>query len=120
MISPMTGNRSRLACLLVTSGALMAQTQTYALGPDSQRQDGVPRGTVTKHSWTSQIFPGTVRDYWVYVPAQYKPDKAACVMVFQDGGGFVKEDGHSRAPIVFDNLIHLGEMPVTIGIFINP
>ena len=41
-------------------------------------------------------------------------------MVFQDGGGYVKEDGRWRAPIVFDNLIHKGEMPVTIGVFVDP
>ncbi len=120
MISSMTQTLSRLACLILSTGALIAQTQTYPLGPDSQRQDGVPRGTVTKHTWTSQIYPGTVRDYWVYVPAQYQPDKAACVMVFQDGGGYVTDDGAYRVPIVFDNLIHRGEMPVTIGILINP
>ncbi|MEW5977826.1 MAG: SMP-30/gluconolactonase/LRE family protein [Acidobacteriota bacterium] len=92
----------------------------YVLGPDSQVQPGVPRGEVTQHSWTSKIFPGTVRDYWVYVPKQYDPSKPACVMVFQDGQGYVKEDGNWRVPIVFDNLIHKKEMPVTVGIFINP
>ena len=89
-------------------------------GPDSQPQTGVPKGTVTKYTWSSKIFPGTVRDYWVYVPAQYKPEKPACVMVFQDGQGYVSQDGAWRTPIVFDNLIQKGEMPVTIGIFINP
>jgi len=90
------------------------------LGPDSQRQPGVPRGTVTKYSWTSKIYPGTVRDYWIYVPAQYKPDKPACVMIFQDGGHMVDDSGGWRTAIVFDNLIQKGEMPVTIGIFIDP
>jgi gluconolactonase len=92
----------------------------YVLGPDSQRQPGVPKGTVTQQSWTSKIYPGTVRDYWIYVPAQYSAQKPACVMVFQDGGGMVTETGGWRVPIVFDNLIHKNEMPVTIGVFINP
>src|SRR5690606_14878039 len=92
----------------------------YTPGPDSQVQPGVPRGTVTKYTWTSTIYPGTVRDYWVYVPAQYDPAKPAAVMVFQDGENYVREDGSWRVPVVFDNLIHRGEMPVTIGIFINP
>jgi enterochelin esterase-like enzyme len=92
----------------------------YPLGPDSQRHEGVPRGEVTKHSWTSKVFPDTVRDYWVYVPKQYDPAKPACVMVFQDGAGYVNEQGLFRVPIVFDNLIHKKEMPVTIGVFINP
>lgn len=92
----------------------------YQLGPDSMVQEGVPRGTVTQHRWTSQIFPGTVRDYWVYVPAQYDPSRPACVMVFQDGGSYVKADGQFRVPVVFDNLIHKKEIPVIIGIFLNP
>jgi enterochelin esterase family protein len=92
----------------------------YKLGPDSMRQPGVPEGKITKHSWTSTVFPGTVRDYWVYVPAQYDAKKPACVMVFQDGAGYVSDKGQFRVPIVFDNLIHRKEMPVTIGIFINP
>jgi len=92
----------------------------YKLGPDSQEHKGVPQGKVTKHSWTSKIFAGTVRDYWVYVPAQYDAGKPACVMVFQDGGAYVNRKGDFRVPVVFDNLIHKEELPITIGIFINP
>lgn len=92
----------------------------YQLGPDSMVQEGVPRGSVTQHRWTSQIFPGTVRDYWIYVPAQYDPARPACVMVFQDGGSYVKADGQFRVPVVFDNLIHKKGIPVIIGIFLNP
>jgi enterochelin esterase family protein len=92
----------------------------YKLGPDSQEQTDVPHGKVTKHSWTSNIFPGTIRDYWLYVPAQYDAKQPACVMVFQDGGAYVNPKGQFRVPIVFDNLIHKKEMPVTIGLFINP
>ena len=97
-----------------------AIAQEYTLGPDSQRQQGVPTGTVTQHSWTSKIYPGTQRDYWLYVPAQYDAAKPAAVMIFQDGGGLVGEKSTWRAPVVLDNLIHKKEMPVTIGIFINP
>ena len=106
-------------CLL--SAASLLQAEDYTLGPDSQRQPGVPQGTVTKHSWsTSKIFPGTTRDYSVYVPQQYKADKPACVMIFQDGSGYISDKGASRAPIVLDNLIAKGDMPVTIAIFIDP
>jgi len=92
----------------------------YKLGPDSERQPNVPQGKVTKHHWSSQVFAGTERDYWIYVPAQYDPKTPACVMVFQDGGSYQNEKGQFRVSIVFDNLIHKKEMPVTIGIFINP
>lgn len=88
----------------------------YPVDPDSQKQDGVPEGTVTEREFAdSEIFPGTVRDFFVYTPAQYDPDKPAALMVFQDGRSYLK-----NVPIVFDNLIHKGEMPVTIGVFINP
>jgi enterochelin esterase-like enzyme len=105
--------------LLMTTPALAAEP-TYEHGPDSQRQDGVPQGKVAKHTWTSEVFPSTLREYWVYVPAQYDGSKPACVMVFQDGHAYVRENGDMRVPIVFDNLIHQGDMPVTIGIFISP
>jgi enterochelin esterase family protein len=110
------------AALALLGAGPVAAADSYKLGPDSQRQDGVPAGTVTKHAWAdSKVYPGTVRDYWVYVPAQYRPDgPPACVMVFQDGGGYVSPTGQFRAPIVFDNLIHRKEMPVTVGVFINP
>lgn len=104
---------------LVIAGSLAAQT--YTLGPDSQRQPGVPQGKVTKYTWsTSKVFPGSTRDYWVYVPAQYNAAKPACAMIFLDGSGWQSETGAFRAPVVMDNLIHQGAMPATIGIFINP
>lgn len=90
-------------------------------GEDSERHDGVPKGKVEKQpAWESKIFPGTTRDWWIYVPAQYDPNTPANVMIFQDGGGPIGEKGDMRAPVVFDNLIHKKLMPVTIGIFINP
>jgi len=116
--------RNLLTTFLLLGPCLLANligAEEYALGPDSQRQEGVPRGTITQHQWMeSAVFPGTERDYWVYVPRQYDAPKPACVMVFQDGGNYVNEKGQFRVPVVFDNLIHRGEMPVTIGIFINP
>jgi sugar lactone lactonase YvrE/enterochelin esterase-like enzyme len=78
----------------------------------SQQTADVPKGEVTKYSFDqSKVFPGTVRDYWVYVPKQYDPAKPACVHVNQDGVQF-------NAPAVFDQLIAAKEMPVTIGVFI--
>ncbi len=96
------------------------ERELYKLGPDSQRQEGVPKGTITKASWKSQVFPRTERDYWVYVPAQYDAAKPAALMVFQDGGGYQSETGSYRVTVVLDNLIHRKELPVIVGIFINP
>jgi enterochelin esterase family protein len=93
------------------------KAEEYVLGPDSQPQAGVPKGTVTKFTWTSAIFPGSVRDWWLYVPAQYDPGKPACVMVFQDGESYLADE--IRAPVVFDNLIHKRELPVIIGMLVS-
>jgi enterochelin esterase-like enzyme len=106
-----------LACVVTSARA----QDNYKLGPDSLKQAGVPEGKVTQMpAWKSDIFPGTVRDWWIYVPAQYDDKKPACVMIFQDGGWYQDPKGSFRAPVVFDNLIHKKDMPVTIGIFLNP
>src|SRR5688500_1333859 len=92
----------------------------YKLGPDSQFKN-VPHGRVEKfHITESKVFPETTRDGWVYVPAQYEASKPAALMVFQDGSGYQNTNGAWRVPWVFDNLIAAKEMPVTIGIFLNP
>ncbi len=121
-------NRLPFFCLALFAVSAFSQDddkpkpKEYPLGPDSERKEDVPKGEVTKHVWKSTVFPKTIREYYVYVPAQYDPQgtEKAAVMVFQDGHAYVGEKGQFRAPIVMDNLIHTGEMPVTIGIFINP
>jgi enterochelin esterase-like enzyme len=112
--------RFLIPLILLTAQAVAADD--YKLGADSQVIESVPKGTVTQMpAWSqSKIYPGTQRDWWIYVPSQYQESKPACAMVFCDGAGFVKADGSFRAPVVFDNLIARGEMPVTIGIFVNP
>src|SRR5258708_38809376 len=93
----------------------------YVLGSDSQFKPGVPHGRVERFQFTnSVVFPGTIRDGGVYVPARYDAAKPAALMVFQDGIGYMVTNGSWRVPVVFDNLIAAGEMPVTIAIFLNP
>ncbi len=105
-----------LACVPSIRGA-----DDYKLGDDSLPQAGVPQGAVEKFTFkNSKVFPGTERDYWVYVPKQYNPAKPAALMVFQDGGGYQSTNGSFRSPVVMDNLIAKKAMPVTIGVFINP
>lgn len=113
---------TRSVLLLYTIFALnsMYAQEMYTYSKDSERQEGIPKGKVTKHLWKSAIYDGNFRSYYIYVPAQYDPKKPAALMVFQDGHAYVKEDGDFRVPIVFDNLIHKKEMPVTIGLFIDP
>ncbi len=109
------------ALIAIGLGSLAAAADDpFPLGPDSQKQADVPEGKVTAHTWKSKVFEGTSREFQVYVPAQYDGSQPAAVMVFQDGHTYVNKTGRFRIPIVFDNLIHKKEMPVTIGIFINP
>jgi enterochelin esterase family protein len=127
-----------LAALLLVAGAArgaFAQVDTrppapdadqrkpgpYTLGPDSLPQEGVPKGRLEGPvPFKSGILAGTVRRYWVYVPAQYAPDRPANVLVFQDGQRATNPKGSLRVPQVLENLIHKKEIPVTIGIFITP
>jgi enterochelin esterase family protein len=112
---------SALLALVLASPAARA-ADDYPLGPDSMRQAGVPQGRVEGPFVfkSPKLFASTVRQYWVYVPAQYDAAKPAAVMVFQDGHKYVNTEQEYRVPIVLDNLIHKREMPVTIGIFVNP
>lgn len=106
--------------LLLFSGVAMAE-ESYPPHPDTKQVDDVPQGKLTRHELTqSEVYPGTERDYMVYVPSQYDASEPAALMVFQDGLKYTRENGGWRVPTVFDNLIHQGDMPVTIGLFINP
>ena len=93
----------------------------YRLGPDSLPQEGVPKGEIRgPFTLPSKAYPGTQHTYWVYVPAQYDPATPASLMVMQDGQAFKDEAGDIRAHNVMDNLIYRREIPVMIGVFINP
>ncbi|HXJ44713.1 MAG TPA: alpha/beta hydrolase-fold protein, partial [Bryobacteraceae bacterium] len=106
-----------LAALLCAS--MLPAAETYALGPDSQPQSGVPKGTVTKHVLApGRIYPGVPHNYSVYVPAQYNASKPAPFMIFLDGSGATGNG--QRVPTVFDNLIAKHDLPPLIGIFIDP
>jgi enterochelin esterase family protein len=90
--------------------------EVYTIHPDSVEKPDVPKGTLTQMpKWESKVFADTTRDWWVYVPAQYKPENPACVMVWQDGAG-----AKNYVPVVMDNLIAKGDIPVMVNIFISP
>ncbi|SNT63415.1 enterochelin esterase [Asanoa hainanensis] len=93
----------------------------YAHGPDSHRQPGVPTGETIEFSWDdSAVYPGTTRKFWVHVPAQYQPSQPASLVVFLDGQWYLDPTGEVRGAIVLDNLVHRGDIPVTVGVFVDP
>lgn len=93
----------------------------YAYGPDSIARPDVPAGKTVELEWRdSAIYPGTSRRFWIHVPAAYDPAEPASLMVFQDGWWYLDPDGDVRGGVVLDNLVHSGDIPVTIGVFVDP
>ena len=98
-----------------------ARIEHYELPPEAKPQAGVPEGKQEKFEFAeSKVFPGTKREVVVYIPAQYDAAKPASLMVWQDGPRHADPNGGLRATRVMDSLIAKGEMPVTIGVFIEP
>lgn len=98
-----------------------AHIEHFDYTKDSHVRTGVPKGKLERFSWNkSRVFPDTMREVVVYVPAQHKPGEEAALMVWQDGLRHADPAGPLRVPVVFDNLIHDAAMPVTIGVFIDP
>ena len=94
------------------AGAILLLAAVVGPAATRGRAEEAPAGEVLSFTFASSaIFPGTVREYWVYVPARYDGKTPACVHVNQDGIQF-------DAPKVFDRLIHEGKMPMTIGVFV--
>jgi enterochelin esterase-like enzyme len=92
-----------------------------AFGPTSYQQPGVPSGMLSpKIVHTSKIYDGMKSEYWIYVPAEYDPQKPAALMVFQDGQWYINRDGGIPALNVIDNLIAQKQIPVMICVFISP
>lgn len=112
-------NYCLVLCFLCPYYFALSQS-AYSPGPNSSAYEKIPHGVVTKHTWKSNIYANTVRDYYLYVPAQYQPGDPAALMIFQDGHTYIREDANFRVATVFDNLISQQKMPVTIGLFINP
>ena len=106
-----------LICALFFSCTLFAQ-QAYNIAapydPATVKVAEDQRGEVIKFVMNESLrYPGTEREVLVYVPQRYRDTAPACLLVCMDG---ILYD----ATTVLDNLIASGEMPVTIGVFINP
>ena len=106
------GRRTLLPGFTLDQQAEQAQSQrgignrleVYATHPDSRPRPDVPRGTLHAHpDWRSQVFAGTTRDWWLYVPALRPGDEPASALAFRGydfttrwGAGF-HSGRHGRA-----------------------
>jgi len=96
--------------------SLHAAEPEFPLTADSKPQAEVLKGTMLKGTHTARegsVFPGTQREYQIYLPAGHDKSRPAAFMVFQDGVIY-------QAPVVFDNLIAKNDIPPLVGIFIKP
>lgn len=100
---------------LAGTGVAVAQVET---GPKYEppviKPEDVKAGEIKQFQFTqSQVFPGTVRDVTVFIPAQYDGKQRVCV--------YVKYDGFNpREKVMMETMIATGEMPVTVGVFVKP
>ena len=114
-----------LAALKAQPSSSTAERQPgdYPLGPDSQVNPTIAHGQLLgPFEFRSKVIVGTVRRYWVYVPAGYRADAAQPpnLLVFQDGQRATNPGGPLRIQTVLDNLIAKKEIAPTIGIFVTP
>lgn len=103
-------------CLLLAPQLSLRAEPDFPLTADSQPQPGIPKGAMIKDMHVADdrsIFPGTEREYQIYLPAGFDNTKPVPFMVFQDGAIY-------QAPVVFDNLIAKKDIPPLAGIFIKP
>jgi enterochelin esterase-like enzyme/sugar lactone lactonase YvrE len=88
----------------------------FPLTDDSKPNPATPKGELVKGSHTAKagsVFPGTEREYTLYLPSGLDKTKPAPFMVFQDGVIY-------QAPTVFDNLIAKKDIPPLVGVFVKP
>jgi enterochelin esterase-like enzyme len=117
-------NFSQSKYVLNLGGKRIAETdikvEEYPVPEESVAKADVPSGRLEKFEFLSRVFSDTRRDVIVYIPAQYRAGDEANLMVWQDGHRHALTNSGLKTPVVMDNLIHAGEMPVTIGVFVEP
>jgi enterochelin esterase-like enzyme/sugar lactone lactonase YvrE len=82
--------------------------------PPAIKPEEIKPGTIKQFVFRqSKVFPGTVRDVTLFIPAQYDANKPACV--------YVKTDGYNpREKALLERMIATKEIPVTVGVFVKP
>lgn len=92
----------------------VAKNDVPAYVPPTLNPGEIPAGEIKQCRFNaSKVFPGTVRDVTVFIPAQYDGSKPACV--------YVKTDGYrANEKSMLETMIAGKEMPVTVGVFVRP
>jgi enterochelin esterase-like enzyme len=85
--------------------------------------DAVPRSRIERiDAWEgSRVFPDSSRAVSISIPQQLDPSgEPPALVVFNDGDLYLPLDGPVRPTAVLDTLMHAGEIPPTVGVFVNP
>jgi gluconolactonase len=107
MIKPLAGS-------LPSATAAGGESPPSTYVPPQINPELILKGQIKTCSFDkSTIFPGTMRQVIVFIPAQYDGSKPACVYVRTDGFNPVEQ-------ALLETLIATKEMPVTIGVFVTP
>lgn len=79
--------------------------------PEAEKMPGVPRGSLTEHkAWgDSVVYPGTLRDFDVWLPDRASASEELGVVVVADGKAAWRFA--TRIDVVVANLIHQGRIP---------
>ncbi|MFI5449994.1 MAG: enterochelin esterase [Candidatus Bathyarchaeia archaeon] len=76
----------------------------------------VPKGTLTKHLFKSEILHNT-RDVWAYTPSGYSANEQPLnLVIFLDGYDYIE---YIPTPTILDNLTAEDKIPPTIAIFVD-
>lgn len=107
---------------LIAAAIIMAGSSAAGAAPPPPQPPakGAPSQLLGPFELHSRVYPGTVRRYWVYVPADYDPAQPPNLLLFQDGQRAVNPSGTLRVPAVLDELIRQRAIPSTLGIFVTP
>lgn len=105
----------------VTLLAGQVHIELYQMPPEWTPAVDVPKGKLEGFEFKdSKVFPNTVRQVTIYIPSGYEPSGEAALMVWQDGSRHADPNGQLRATVVMDHLIARKQMPMTVGVFIDP
>ena len=92
--------------------------------PEAFHVEGVSQGTLTHHKeWgNSVVYPGTLRDFQVWLPANVQPGESLGLIVVPDG--LAAWEFATQITSVLDNLIHARRIPrvalVLVGVGWEP
>ena len=101
---------------------IVSEDNQYNPCEEAYPKANIPLGKFTRFSdWNgSGVFPGTTRNVSIHCTDKVSSVENPAFMFFNDGDGYAYRDGPVRATHVLDNLVHRGEIPPTVAVFVNP